>query len=75
VPVDDIIRAETPGKISSIWTLSGLLSRWQSMSGTWAYGISPMARILVRLRELANSQDHPFRLSPTAVAALAEGAW
>ncbi|MDK4806087.1 MAG: ImmA/IrrE family metallo-endopeptidase [Novosphingobium aromaticivorans] len=76
VPVDDIIRAETPGKISSIWTLERLAIPLAIDERYLGVRDQPNGEDLgVRLRELANSQDHPFRLSPTAVAALAEGAW
>lgn len=75
VSLDDVIKAETPGKLSSIRTLERMarplaiderILGFKKQSGSEKLG--------VRLRQLA-SADSNSRLSEASVAALAEGAW
>ena len=74
--VDDVIRAETPGKVSSIRILERLarplaiderILGFKSQTGAEELG--------VRLRQLSARADGSAGLSPTDVAALAESAW
>lgn len=73
--IDDVIKAETPGKmspISKIERMARILAIDERILGFKQQ--SNVEELGVRLRQLANS-DGNNRLSPNSVAALAEGAW
>ncbi|MGE0282145.1 MAG: ImmA/IrrE family metallo-endopeptidase [Rhizobiaceae bacterium] len=76
VSIEDIAKAETPGKISSIRTLERLAIPLAIDERILGIKDQPNGADLgVRLRQLAKSKDNASGLSPTAVAALAESAW
>lgn len=76
VSVLDVVKAETPGKISSIHTLERLAVPLAIDERILGVKAQPNGEDLgVRLRQLASGEGSAFQLSPTAVAALAEGAW
>lgn len=76
VSIADVVKAETPGKISSIHTLERLAIPLAIDERILGFKQQPNGEELgVRLRQLANGEGSTFQLSPIAVAALAEGAW
>jgi Zn-dependent peptidase ImmA (M78 family) len=76
VNVADVLKAETPGKVSSIQTLEKLAIPLAIDERILGVKEQPNGEDLgIRLRQLANGEEGAFPLSPTAVAALAESAW
>ncbi len=72
-----IHRAETPGAVSSIHLLDRL-SPYLAIDERYLGfnpGVSADAKLGVRFRRLAHSDERPTGLAPAAVGALAEAAW
>ncbi len=75
VKAEDVIRAETPGKISSIRILERLAPPLAIDERILGFkNQAEVEKLGVRLRQLANPEGETG-LSPAAVAALAESAW
>ncbi len=76
VAVEDVIKAETPGKISSIRILERLALPLAVDERVLGFKKQVDIEALgVRLRQLTHAGEGRAGLSPTTVAALAESAW